>query len=81
MGSFLHNNQVFAVMIGGGFLFLAAVLTQFVRETPLATEQLERVIEERGHAPHAHAARDAARLVVTEIQWPALFSGRLCGLV
>src|SRR5436190_24348202 len=48
MGSVLHNNQVLAVMIGGGFLFLAAALTQFVRETPPAIEQLERVIEAEG---------------------------------
>jgi hypothetical protein len=42
---------VLAVMIGGGFLFLAAALTQFVRETPPAIEQLERVIEAEGLLP------------------------------
>ena len=51
MGTILGNNQVLAVMIGGGFLFLAAILTQFVRETPATDEQMERVIEEEGMLP------------------------------
>ncbi len=51
MAGVLHNNQVAAVMIGGGFLLLAAILTQFVREAPVAIEQLERVIEEEGMLP------------------------------
>lgn len=51
MGTVLHNNQVLAVMIGGGFLFLAAILTQFVRETPATDEQLAQVIEEEGMLP------------------------------
>ena len=40
MGGVLHNNQVLAVMIGGGFLLLAVVLVQFVREAPVSAEQL-----------------------------------------
>ncbi|HEY1582028.1 MAG TPA: MFS transporter [Chthoniobacterales bacterium] len=51
IGSVLRNSQVAAVMVGGGFLLLAAVLVQFVRETPLALERLERVIEEEGMLP------------------------------
>ncbi len=51
MGSVLHNNQVAAVMIGGGFLLLAALLVQFVTEVPAASEQLERVVEEEGMLP------------------------------
>ncbi len=52
MGRVLHNNQVAAVMIGGGFLLLAAILVQFVRETPAATiEQLEEVVADEGMLP------------------------------
>ena len=51
MGSVLHNNQVAAVMVGGGFLLLAAFLVQFVREVPAADEQIERVVEEEGMVP------------------------------
>jgi len=51
MGSVLHNNQVAAVMVGGGFLLLAAFLVQFVREVPAADEQIERVVEKEGMVP------------------------------
>ncbi len=51
MGTVLHNNQVAAVMIGGGFRLLAAILVQFVRETPASAEQLERVVEEEAMLP------------------------------
>jgi hypothetical protein len=38
-------------MIGGGFLLLAALLVQFVREVQAPSEQLERVVEEEGMMP------------------------------
>lgn len=39
-------------MIGGGFLLLAAILVQFVREAPAATiEQLEEVVADEGMLP------------------------------
>jgi len=51
MAGLLHNNQVAAVMVGGGFLLLAAILVQFVREEPVIREELERIVEEEGMLP------------------------------
>jgi maltose/moltooligosaccharide transporter len=53
MGSVFHNNEVAAVAAGGGFLFLAAILTFFVQEAPASDEQLERVAEAEGMLPTA----------------------------
>jgi maltose/moltooligosaccharide transporter len=34
--NYLHGNLVFAVMAGGAFMLLAAVLAQWVREKPIS---------------------------------------------
>jgi maltose/moltooligosaccharide transporter len=51
MGSLLHNSEVTAVLCGGGFLFLAALLTFFVQEAPASEQQLQRAIEAEGMLP------------------------------
>ncbi len=76
MGSVLHNSQVAAVMIGGGFLCLAAVLVQFVRETPAAVEQLDRVVEEEGMLPTMTPPESPLGAVVSNIRWHASFFAR-----
>jgi hypothetical protein len=64
MGSVLHNNQVLAVMIGGGFFLLTAVLVRFVREAPGSVELLERVVEEEGMLPTLTPPENPAGLIV-----------------
>jgi maltose/moltooligosaccharide transporter len=49
--NFLGGNLVYAVMAGGIFMLLAAVLTFFVPYTQLAPGPLERVVEEEGMMP------------------------------
>ncbi len=51
--NFLGGNLVHAVMAGGVFMLLAAVITLFVPYTQLATERLEEVAEEEGMLPTA----------------------------
>jgi maltose/moltooligosaccharide transporter len=48
---FLGGNLVHAVMAGGVFMLLAAVITLFVPYTQVATDRLEQVVEEEGMLP------------------------------
>ena len=47
----LGGNLVYAVMAGGVFMLLAAVLTLFVPRTSLDADRLQRVVEEEGMLP------------------------------
>jgi maltose/moltooligosaccharide transporter len=49
--NFLHGNLVYAVMAGGFFMFLAAIITLFVPYTRLDARQLESVVEREGMIP------------------------------
>jgi maltose/moltooligosaccharide transporter len=49
--NFLGGNLVYAVMAGGIFMLLAAILTFLVPYTQLAPGRLERVVEEEGMMP------------------------------
>ncbi|HEY4281905.1 MAG TPA: MFS transporter [Chthoniobacterales bacterium] len=49
--NFLGGNLVYAVMAGGVFMLLAAIMTLFVPYTQLAPGRLERVVEEEGMMP------------------------------
>jgi maltose/moltooligosaccharide transporter len=49
----LGGNLVYAVMAGGVFMFIAAIITLFVPITPLAPRRLQRVTEEEGMLPTA----------------------------
>ena len=51
--NFLGGNLVYAVMAGGVFMLLAAVITLFVPFTPLAPRRLQKVAEEEGMLPSA----------------------------
>jgi maltose/moltooligosaccharide transporter len=51
--NFLHGNLVYAVMAGGFFMFLAAIITLFVPYTRLDPHRLESVIEREGMIPVA----------------------------
>ncbi len=51
--NFLGGNLVYAVMAGGVFMLLAAILTLFVPKTSIAPNRLQRVAEEEGMLPTA----------------------------
>jgi maltose/moltooligosaccharide transporter len=63
MGSVLHNNELAAVVAGGGFLLLASFLTFFVHEAPASEQQLDRVAAAEGMMP---TARSTESPVTTE---------------
>jgi maltose/moltooligosaccharide transporter len=49
--NFLGGNLVYAVVAGGVFMLLAAIITLFVPYTQLATGKLEQVVEQEGMMP------------------------------
>jgi hypothetical protein len=49
--NWLGGNLVHAVMAGGGFMLIAAVITLFVPYTRIAPDRLQEVIEEEGMIP------------------------------
>jgi maltose/moltooligosaccharide transporter len=49
--NFLGGNLIYAVMIGGVFMLIAAIITLFVPYTPLAPRRLEQVVEQEGMLP------------------------------
>ncbi len=51
MRSVFHNNQLTAVVTGGGFLLLAALLVHFVREDPVSVGRLDQVAAAEGMLP------------------------------
>jgi maltose/moltooligosaccharide transporter len=51
--NFLGGNLVYAVMAGGIFMLIAAVITLFVPYTQIAPARLQRVAEEEGMLPTA----------------------------
>jgi maltose/moltooligosaccharide transporter len=53
MSHLLNNNRLAAVVLGGGCMLVAAVLTQFVPEAPPAPRRLQKITEEEGMMPTA----------------------------
>ena len=51
--NFLGGNLVYAVMVGGIFMLIAAVITLFVPYTQVAPARLQRIAEEEGMLPTA----------------------------
>jgi maltose/moltooligosaccharide transporter len=49
--NYLGGNLIYAVMAGGVFMLIAAILTMLVPYTPMATDQLEKVVEQEGMLP------------------------------